>query len=48
MQSTMDAANLHRVESSELAEVQSIESSKVDYAEVFEEKFREVDITLSR
>ena len=40
--------NLHRVDSQELAELASIESSNIDYAEVFEEKFKEVDVILER
>ena len=44
----MGRMNLHRVDSQELAEIASLESSNIDYAEVFEEKFKEVDIILEK
>lgn len=43
MQLAMGQLNLHRVDSEELEEVQSIESSNIDYVELFGEKFKEIE-----
>ena len=48
MQTTIEAINVNRVCSTELDEVQSLDSSKVDYAEIFEEKFKDVEMTLDQ
>jgi hypothetical protein len=45
IQNSMGNMNLHRVESEELNDLPSIESSNIDYTEIFEEKFRIVDST---
>ena len=58
MQNAKGQLNLHRVDSEELAEINSIESSKIgkllfyinwiDYAEKFEEKFEQVDLEIEK
>lgn len=40
MQSTIDAINVNRVDSSELAELESVDSDKVDYIEVFDRRIK--------
>ena len=44
----MGKMNINRVDSKDLEDVNSIDSSNVDYAEIFEEKFSKVDIILER
>ena len=44
----MGKMNLNNVDSDDLDDLPSIDSSNVDYAEIFEEKFSKVDIVIER
>ena len=44
----MGRMNLNNVDSDDLDDLPSIDSSNVDYAEIFEEKFSKVDIVIER